>query len=91
MARVTNLSREEYRQYEDYMMSLWDEYAIKKALLKEGREEGIEKGIEKGRKEAKAQVIKKLLSAKKFTTSEIANFASVSESFVRRVKKGMKK
>lgn len=91
MARVTNLSKEEYRKYEDDMMALWDEYAIKETLLKEGREEGIEKGIKKGRREAQTQIIKNLLSVQKFTIEEIANFAHVSEPFVRKIKKELKK
>jgi len=35
--------------------------------------------------------VKKLLAAEKFTISEIANFANVSETFVRRAKRELKK
>ena len=66
---------------------------------KEGIERGIEKGIEKGRKEGiekgieegKAEVVSNLINTGKFTISEIANFSNVSEAFVRKVKKGLKK
>lgn len=87
---MPNITENEYikykeacREYENYLMAEWGEYAIKKALLKEG--------IEKGKREMQTQVARNLLSAKKFTIEEIANFASVSEPFVRRIKKEMKK
>lgn len=59
--------------------------------IEKGIKKGIEKGIGKGIEEGKAQVVANLISAEKFTISEIANFASVSESFVKRIKKGQKK
>ena len=52
--------------------------AVKKAL---------KQGEEKGLKEAKAEVVRNLLSLSKFSMEEIANFANVSEFFVRKVKK----
>jgi DNA-binding IscR family transcriptional regulator len=35
--------------------------------------------------------VKNLLAAEKFTVSEIANFANVSGTFVRRIKRELKK
>lgn len=68
---------------------------IKKIQLEEAFEKGIEKGIEKGRKngieEGKAEVVANLVNTGKFTIPEIANFSNVSEAFVRKVKKGLKK
>ena len=76
---------------------------IKKIQLEEafekGRKEGIQKGIERGRKEGiekgieegKAEIVTNLINTGKFTISEIANFSNVSEAFVRKVKKGLKK
>ncbi|UFH54262.1 hypothetical protein [Spirosoma sp. KNUC1025] len=52
----------------------------------EALEEGLEKGLEKGAAQKSIEVIKKLLLAEKFTDAEIANFASVTEEFVRKVK-----
>lgn len=78
IATVSNLTKEDFMKYEKDLMAAWDEYAIKKAML----EEGIEK---KGR-----EVVKNLLLTKRFTIAEIANFASVSEAFVRKVKKELK-
>jgi len=58
-------------------------------------EKGIEKGIEKGRKEGFEKGIEKivqnLINNGKFTVPEIANFAGVPESFVRKVRSSMKK
>ena len=87
--------------YERALMDKWDAYAVKKTAkeklekaMKEGMEKGIEKGIEKGMEKGVAQksyeVVKKLLSAGKFTTTEIAGFVGVSEDFVRMVKKRRK-
>ena len=69
-------------KYEKDLMASWDEYAIKKTLREEGREEGAE--------QKSYEVVKNLLSAGEFTVAKIANFANVSESFVRKVKKGLK-
>ena len=67
--------------------------AIEKAL-KDGEEKGIrkgmKKGIEEGREEGKAEVVRNLLSVGKFSIEEVANFANVSEAFVRKGKKVMK-
>ena len=51
-----------------------------------GEEKGLEKGLEKG----KTEVIKNLLSSSGLTIPQIATFSGVSESFVRKVKKGLK-
>ncbi len=71
--------------------------AIKNALkegkergIEEGRQEGREKGREEGREEGKAEVVRNLLSVGKFSIEEVANFANVSEAFVRKVKKNTK-
>lgn len=73
------------------------EEGIAKGMAK-GMAKGIAKGEEKGRKEGwvegvetkSYEVVANLLETKKFTISEIANFAGVSEGFVRKVKKGIK-
>ena len=105
IAKVSNLNKEEYMKYEKDLMASWDEYSIRKTIenerkaaveraMKEGREEGHVKGREEGREEGMEkksyEVVKNLLSTGKFTIAEIANFASVNETFVRKVKKGMK-
>jgi predicted nucleic-acid-binding protein len=46
------------------------------------REEGMEK--------KSYEVVKNLLQANRFTIPEIANFANVTEDFVRKVKKDLK-
>ena len=60
---------------------------IIEAIKKIEREEGIEKGLE----QKSYEVVSNLLNAGKFTVSEIANFANVSEAFVRKVKKERRK
>jgi hypothetical protein len=77
-------------------MGIWEivaeeamEKGIKKGESKERRRSRIE--IEKSKaeteKKSKAEVVKNLLSANRFTIAEIATFASVSENFVEEVKK----
>lgn len=54
--------------------------------IKEGLEKGLERGLERGRIEKEEGVVRNLLATGQFTISQIANYASVSESFVRKVK-----
>ncbi len=75
--------------YEKDMKASWDEYATR-MTIEHDREEALEKGIEKGREEKSIEMVKNLLSAKKFSIEEIANFANVPEAFVLKVKKNMK-
>ena len=85
IASVSKLTKEEYMSYEKDLKEIWDEYALKKTIesdQKMAREEGVEEG--------KSVVIKNLLSTNKFSIAEIANFANVTEAFVRKVKKEMK-
>lgn len=58
---------------------------------KEGRKEGRKKGIEEGEERKSYEVVKNLLIADKFTVSEIANFANVSEQFVQKVNEDISK
>ena len=93
IAAISNLTKEEYMKYEKDLMASWDEYAIKKTIehdRHEAMQQGLEKGIEKGIEKGKTEVVKNLLSSDKFNVAEIANFANVSEAFVRKVKKGGK-
>jgi predicted transcriptional regulator len=49
----------------------------------------MEKGMEKGMEKAKTESVKNLLKTGKFSISEISNYISVSEAFVRKVKKNL--
>ncbi|TDE18592.1 hypothetical protein [Dyadobacter psychrotolerans] len=51
------------------------------------REEALQEGIEKGADKRSYEVVTKLLLSGKFSISEIANFAGVTETFVRKVRK----
>jgi predicted transposase/invertase (TIGR01784 family) len=62
------------------------EEMIIERFKREGREEGRQEGRQEMREEVKTEVVKNLLAADKFTIAEIANFASVTETFVLRVK-----
>ncbi len=53
----------------------------------EGKQEGEKAGIEKGIEKSKAEVVKKLLLANKFTTAEIADYVGVTGNFVDKIKK----
>lgn len=55
---------------------------IRELVLDKAKKEGIEEG--------KLEVVKNLLATDRFTTVEIANFASVSEAFVLEVKKKLR-
>jgi predicted transposase/invertase (TIGR01784 family) len=52
-----------------------------------GEQKGLEMGELRGLEKGQTEFVKKLLLANKFTTSEIANYASVTEDFVEKVKK----
>jgi predicted transposase/invertase (TIGR01784 family) len=52
-------------------------------FIEKGRREGLEEGLERG----KAEVVRNLLLAGRFTIAEIVNFANVTEDFVRKLKK----
>lgn len=88
-------------EWDEYAIkkTLEDEAKLaREQAMEEGMAKGIAKGEEKGRKEGwvegvetkSYEVVANLLETKKFTISEIANFAGVSEGFVRKVKKGIK-
>ena len=83
IAEVSKLSKEEYMKYEKSLMAKWDEYAI----LKTAREEGIEKGVEKKGHE----VVKNLILKMGLTDAQAADIAEVSPSFVKKVRRGLKK
>ncbi len=97
IASVSNLTKEEYMSYEKDLKEIWDEYATRKTLEHEHTEaieiakaKAAEKGMEKGMDKKSYIVVRNLLLAQKFTIEEISNFAQVTESFVRKVKKEIK-
>lgn len=59
--------------------------------LEKGMQQGIEKGIEKGVENKSYEVVENLLSAGRFTISEIARFATVTEEFVEKVRASLVK
>jgi hypothetical protein len=59
---------------------------IREMVLDRAKKEGFEIG----REEKSFKVVENLLAAGKFTIAEIANFADVSEVYVRKVKKDLK-
>jgi predicted transposase/invertase (TIGR01784 family) len=62
----------------------------KDILYRMGERDGLEKGKMEGEEKTRYEVVKNMLAANKFTIAEIANFANVTESFVRKVKKTIK-
>jgi predicted transposase/invertase (TIGR01784 family) len=91
IAEVSKLTKEEYMRYEKSLMAKWDEYAILKTAREEGMEKGIEKGIEKGMEKKSFEMVKNLLAAGSFTIPQIANFAGVTEAFIKKVRREIKK
>jgi len=63
--------------------------------MKKGMEVGIVKGIEKGREEGREEgresIVKNLINSGQFTLSEIASFAGVPVSFVKKLQSAAKK
>ncbi|MCC6289400.1 MAG: Rpn family recombination-promoting nuclease/putative transposase [Chitinophagaceae bacterium] len=59
--------------------------------IEKGRKKGIEEGIEKGIEKKSREFIQNLLTAGKFSVSEIAAFAGVTEPFVKKVRASLKK
>lgn len=49
-----------------------------------------EEGIEIGEEQNRYKVVTRMLQSKKFSISEIANFADVSEDFVQKVQEDLK-
>ncbi|WP_020594693.1 hypothetical protein [Spirosoma panaciterrae] len=80
---IKMLAKEEARE-EVYEEGL--EKGIEKGI-EQGIEQGLEKGIGRGIEQKSIEVVRNLLLAEKFTDAEIANFASVTEEFVRTVKR----
>ncbi len=56
-------------------------------LKKQERQQGLQQGAE----QKSYEVVSNLLAAGKFTDSEIANFATVTEDFVRKVRADLNK
>jgi hypothetical protein len=75
ITEVANLKKEQYMLYQRDLKAKWNEYANLTTAKNEGLREG------------KAEFVKNLLLANKFTISEIATYASVTEDFVEKVKK----
>lgn len=59
--------------------------------IERGIEKGIEQGIEQGIEKKSREFIQNLLTSGKFSVSEIAGFAGVTESFVKKVRTSLKK
>lgn len=73
---------------------MWDAYAIKVTIeenQKLAREKALEEGREEGREEGKSEVVRNLLSSNRSSIAEIANFSNVTEAFVSKIIKEMKK
>ncbi len=91
LAQLRNLAPENLAIMDSIAKYISEEKDI---LYRRGEIKGIEKGIEKGKIEGEEkksyEVVKNLLVANKFTIAEIANFASVTEAFVKKVKKTLK-
>lgn len=51
---------------------------------------GLERGLEKGEERKSFEVVSRMLESGRFSVSEIANFADVSEDFVKKVQENLK-
>jgi predicted transposase/invertase (TIGR01784 family) len=67
---------------------------LKRGRLKgreEGLEEGLEKGLEKGKEVKSYEVVKNLIERMGMTDTQVADIAGVSVTFVKKVRKRLKK
>ena len=55
-------------------------------LRKQERQQGLERGFQQGAEQKSYEFVSNLLLAGKFTVAEIANYATVTEDFVRKVR-----
>ena len=100
LAEYSKLKPEEREMYNASLRNKWDAESIRSSqeeLLKrarekamaegkaEGKAEGEAKGKVEGKVEGKAEVIKNLLSLNKFSISDIAKLANVTEEFVKQI------
>jgi len=92
LAQYSKLKPEEREMYNASLRNKWDAESIRSSqeeLLKRAREkamaEGKAEGRAEGKVEGKADVIKNLLSLNKFSISEIAEVADVTEEFVKQI------
>ncbi len=93
VAEYSKLSKEEREMYDVSLRNKWDEYSIRETALldlEKARRQGLEQGLEQGAEAKSYEVVEKLLAAGKFTIAEIANFATVSEDFVKKVRDNIK-
>lgn len=68
-----------------------DTMGIEQLLIETEKKRSEKRGIEKGAEQKSYEVVSNLLAAGKFTDSEIANFATVSEDFVKKVRADLSK
>ena len=64
---------------------------VEEMLISRGLEKGLEKGLKKGREEEKKKLARNLLQRGTFSISEVASLCGVSEAYVRKAKKELKK
>lgn len=60
-------------------------------LKKQERQQGLERGLQQGVEQKSYEFVVNLLAAGKFTIAEIANYATVSEDFVKKVRADLAK
>ena len=83
LAQLRNLAPESLQIMDSIANYISEEKDI---LYRRGEKKGMEKGIEKGKK----TVVKNLLLSTNFTIAKIASLTSVTEDFVKKVKKTLK-
>ncbi len=93
-AEIGRFTLQQVHYYEDSLKVYRDLKNSLDTARREGREEGrtagFQESIENGLKEGKSfQVVRNFLLANRFTVTEIATFASVSEDFVEKVRKAL--
>ncbi|MGE8381463.1 MAG: PD-(D/E)XK nuclease family transposase, partial [Sphingobacterium sp.] len=92
LAEYSKLKPEEREMYNASLRNKWDAESIRSSqeeLLKRAREKAMAEGKAEGKAEGeakgKAEVIKNLLSLNKFSISDIAELANVTEEFVKQI------
>jgi predicted transposase/invertase (TIGR01784 family) len=77
IAEVSNLTKEQYMNYEKSRMAKWDEYAI------------LQTAKEQGKAENQAEVVKNLIQKMGLSNEQVADIAGVTIDFVKKIRQGL--
>lgn len=84
VGQIGKLTKQEFMSYEASLKHKRDARSLHTSAINTGLAKGREEGRKEGAKKKSYEVVAKLLDSGKFTIAEIANYATVTEDFVRK-------